>query len=287
MMDTDIKRGGKAGIVCCSNGLKESMRPQTERLAGLLEGMGLRPVMSPFMYERDTVFSGSAMERAGALLQFYKDREIKAVFDVSGGDTANEILPYLDFNVIAGNPKPFWGYSDLTVILNAVYAKTGQACVLYQIRNLVGELGAEQARRFESSVFGNSGELFDISCDIVRGGPAEGTAVGGNVRCLLKLAGTPYWPDMKDKILLLEANSGSKAQICTYLSQLRQMGALRDVQGVLLGTFTQLEKEGGYHYVQQLAEEYTERGVTIARTKEVGHGADSKAVIIGQTIRLR
>ena len=56
-------------------------------------------------------------------MNFYQDREIQMIFDISGGDIANEILPYLDFEVIAENPKPFWGYSDLTTIMNAIYAK--------------------------------------------------------------------------------------------------------------------------------------------------------------------
>ena len=70
-------------------------------------------------------------------MDFYLDDTIDAICDISGGDIANGILPYLDYSVIAKMDKQFWGYSDLTTILNAIYAKTGQTGVLYQIRNVL------------------------------------------------------------------------------------------------------------------------------------------------------
>ena len=72
-----------------------------------------------------------------------------------------------------------------------------------------------------------SQELFDFPYEFIRGTHMEGMVVGGNLRCLLKLAGTPYWPDMRDKILLLEAYGGKIPQMVTALSQLSQLGVLR------------------------------------------------------------
>jgi ABC-type antimicrobial peptide transport system permease subunit len=73
-----------------------------------------------YIYVKDSIYSGTAAERAEALMNFYKDEEIRAIFDISGGDIANEILPYLDFEVIGKMQKQFWGYSDLTTIINAI-----------------------------------------------------------------------------------------------------------------------------------------------------------------------
>ena len=72
-------------------------------------------------------------------MNFYRDDSVEEIFDVSGGDLANEILPYLDFQTIAYGKKHFWGYSDLTTVLNAIYARTGKSSVLYQVRNLTYE----------------------------------------------------------------------------------------------------------------------------------------------------
>ena len=67
------------------------------------------------------------------------------MFDVSGGDESNGVLEYLDYEAIrernAENPVAFFGYSDLTAVLNALYAKTGMRTGLYQIRNLAGSAG--------------------------------------------------------------------------------------------------------------------------------------------------
>ena len=125
-----MKKGDKVGIVCCSNGQKNSYREKIALLRDTLENMGLVPVFSDYIYEKEDVFSGTAKERAKALMDFYKDDTIKAIYDISGGDVANSILPYLDFGVIKKSDKEFWGYSDLTTIVNAMYAKTGKASVL-------------------------------------------------------------------------------------------------------------------------------------------------------------
>ena len=132
-----MQKGDKVGIVCCSNGQKITYREKIELLRDTLEGMGLVPVFSDYIYEKEDVFSGTARERAEALMAFYRDEEIKAIFDISGGDIANGILPYLDFEVIGNSDKSFWGYSDLTTIVNAIYKKIGKTSVLYQIRNLI------------------------------------------------------------------------------------------------------------------------------------------------------
>ncbi|MDD3120194.1 MAG: LD-carboxypeptidase, partial [Candidatus Gracilibacteria bacterium] len=42
-----------------------------------------------------------------------------------GGDNSNQLLKYIDWNLIKNNPKIFCGFSDITVLNNAIYAKTG------------------------------------------------------------------------------------------------------------------------------------------------------------------
>ena len=122
-----IEKGSRVGITCCSDGRKIKTAEELDRLTGKLESLGLRPQLSPCIYARDGAFSGTGRERAQALMDFYLDDSIRVIFDISGGNAANEVLPFLDYSVIAGADKLFWGYSDLTVILNAIYTKTGRA----------------------------------------------------------------------------------------------------------------------------------------------------------------
>lgn len=281
-----LERGSKVGIVCCSNGLQTSQKEQMDRLDAVLRKIGLEPLFSDYLYARDLTFSGTARQRAAALMNFYKDEEIRAIFDVSGGDMANELLSLLDYKIIADSGKQFWGYSDLTTIINGIYAKTEQTSVLYQVRNLLYENAEEQKADFEAYVWDEKTDLFTFPYRFIQGECLNGTVVGGNIRCFLKLAGTSYWPDLTGKVLLLEARGGNVPQMVTYLSQLEQLGAFRNVQGILLGTFSQMERENCIPSMEELVRNYAGTQMCIVKTNRIGHGVDSKGIIIGQKIYL-
>lgn len=279
-----MRKGSRVGIVCCSDGLNMSKKKVIELLKDTLEQMELVPVFSKYIYVKDSVFSGTGPERAKALMDFYKDNSIEAIFDISGGDLANEILPYLDFNVIRGSQKQFWGYSDLTTIINAIYSRTGCCSVLYQVRNLVYEHGEKQREDFYRSMLGGGSQLFSLKTEFIQGEKLNGIVVGGNIRCLLKLAGTCYWPDMKGKVLLLESCGGTVAKMNTYLSQLEQMGVFEQINGIVLGTFTEMEKEDCHPAMPELVKRFAGEEIPIVITGEIGHGTDSKAIMIGREI---
>ncbi len=285
MMIDRLEKGARVGIVCCSNGRKRSDRSEVIRLGDALRATGLEPVFSEYIFEKKDASAGDGAERAGALMDLYQDPSIRAIYDISGGDIANEILPELDFSVIAQQTKQFWGYSDLTTILNAIYAKTDRSSVLYQVRNLVSGDGERQREDFRQTVLSGKRDLTDISCEFIQGERMEGIVVGGNIRCFLKLAGTPYLPDLHKKILLLEAYGGLVPQIVTYLSQLKQIGALEQAGGILLGTFTRLEKEEqGAAKMGELIRRFTGPDIPVARTRDIGHGEDARAIEIGGRI---
>lgn len=279
-----MKTGDKVALVCCSNGQAVTYREKINKLQDTITQIGLVPIMGKCIYEKDSVFSGSAQERAESLMEFYSDNEIKAIFDISGGDIANEILPYLDFDVIAKSKKLFWGYSDLTTIINAIYAKTGKESVLYQVRNLIYDDAQNQIINFRNTVMNCTNDLFDFKYSFVQKEEMHGTVIGGNIRCLLKLAGTEYFPDMNRKILLLESYGGTVPQMVTYLNQLRQMGVFEKISGILLGTFTKMEQEGCTPTIIELVKRYAGTEIPIAYTTEIGHGTNSKGIVIGKSI---
>lgn len=317
-----LAKGDKVALVCCSNGQSLSKKKEINQLRIVLEEVGLVPVLSEYLYKKDykeyleegKVVSeglpegGTPMEKASELMEFYKDHSIKAIFDISGGDLANTILPYLDYEQIAISPKQFWGYSDLTTVINAIYAKTQKVSVLYQIRNLLYEYSVQQREDFIQICFdkklrdtgkedsvknmesykkcagfitGENG-LYQFPYRFCQGEALEGIVIGGNIRCFLKLAGTEYFPDVTDKILLLEARSGNAAQIVTYFSQLEQLGIFKKVKGILLGTFTQMEREQRRPDVYSLLKRYVDSTLPVVKTDYIGHGEDSKAIEIGR-----
>ena len=271
----------KAGIVCCSDGLDPGSKAQTDELIRVLADCGIQAVCGPYLYARDGVFSGTAHQRAGQLNDFFADDSIDAIFDISGGDLANQILPFLNWPVIMASRAQLWGYSDLTCVLNAIYARTGRQGVLYSVRNLIRSDHAAQQCRFAGFNALSCAELLNIQPRFLRGSAVSGTVVGGNIRCLLKLAGTPCFPDLTGKLLLLEARSGRVPQITAYFSQLAQLGAFEQVSGVLLGTFSQMEEEQLHPTIEELALRFIPGRLPVLKTDLIGHGADSRAIVLG------
>jgi len=268
--------GDRVALVACSDGLTARDRPEYTRLLATLTGLGLEVVESPHVF-------GPApdAERAAVLEGFFADPGVAAIFDVSGGDLSGGVLTHLDLGLVAQHPTPFFGYSDLTTIVTAIQTRTGQITHLWTVRNLVRSDAEAQLARFRASVLGNADDLFRISAHMVRGEGMAGPLAGGNLRCLLKLAGTPHFPDLRGRVLALESLGASSAAVYAGLHQLRQMGALEEVAGVLLGTFTALQRDHGQDAPTRIALEVLDGRTPLAVTRDFGHGPDSRALRLG------
>ena len=268
----------KIGITACSNGISTSRKKNVENLIKFLRGLSFDPILSEYIYTKDNIFQGTAKQRADALMSFYVNDDIRDIFDISGGDIANELIPYIDFDLIKNTDKTFWGYSDLTVIINAVYTKTGKASVLYQVRNITE--CKERYEDFKKYFSEWDFDLFEFPYSFVNGSHMEGIVVGGNIRCFLKLAGTEFFPDTQDKILLFESLGGDLSKLVTYLAQLKMLHVFDKICGVLLGTFTEIESECDPTVVGDMVKKFA-GNIPIAKTQFIGHGKDSYAIKIG------
>ncbi len=271
------------GLVACSNGLSKTQEMHIDRLIFVLKENNIEVVISPYIYRDNTVCSASAINRADILNQMFANEYITDIFDISGGDIANEILPYLNFNTVLKSKAVFWGYSDLTSVINAMYSRVGKFSNLYQIRNILE--GEDISQIFIEYIINGKRDLFNFSYEYIRGQAIEGIVVGGNIRCLLKLAGTGYMPDFRDKILLLESYSGDEGKIRTYITQLKQIGAFNNIRGILLGTFTEMEEKNIRPTVEEIFLAECEN-IPIIKTTDIGHSSRSRAIVIGERIRL-
>lgn len=276
-------------MFAASNALKPGQKEDIYRLRDLLAGLGERIILSEFLFAEEecsdkilsSVSSGSPEQKAAELNAYFANPEIKNIYDVSGGDLANGILPYLDYDVIKASSAKYWGYSDNTTVINAIYTMTGKSSVLYQIRNLIGEAGEQQTQNFLEE-----DRLFDFNYEFIRGSQIEGVVLGGNIRCLLKLAGTKFIPDFSGKVLFLESYSGRTARISTYFYQLQQLGVFSEISGLILGSFTELFEKDGKTSLLEIVEEIVPDGIPVACTDDIGHGANSKALRIGESLSL-
>lgn len=279
-----LNKGDKIGIISCSNGLSIKNKNIIEELKLNLKSLDIEMVEGDTLYAKEyNLFSGTGEEKARALEKLFLDKDIKMIFDISGGDLANEVLDFLDFNLIKENPKPFFGYSDLTVLLNAIYSQCDITTYNYQLRNLIGKFKEEQMQNFKASFIEGKEDIFNLDYKWINGSHLEGIVVGGNIRCLLKLAGTKYMPNFKDKILFLESFSGNSAKMVTYITQYKNLGVFNEVKGIILGEFTEMERENlKPDIVEILKRVIGEINIPILKTRDLGHGADAKCIPIGK-----
>lgn len=274
-------------LVSCSNGLDKNTKTKINELINILNSLKLNVVLSNSLYKDKNNNSYSHEIRAKDLMNFYKDNTIKAIFDLSGGDLCNEILDFLDYEVISACDKPFFGYSDLSVILNALLTKSNTINYNYQLRNLIREDSENQIINFKNSILEGTNDLFNFSYKWLQGKSMMGEVVGGNIRCFLKLAGTKFIPSFNDKILFLEALSGDINKISTFLTQYKQIGAFTNINGILLGSFTELEKDfSEEEVINIILRKINNPNIPIAKTNELGHGSNSKCIAIGKTLFL-
>ncbi|NGT66445.1 LD-carboxypeptidase [Clostridium perfringens] len=279
-----LNKGNKIGIISCSNGLSIKNKNIIDELKLNLKSLDIDMVEGDTLYAKEyNLFSGTGEEKARALEKLFLDKDIKMIFDISGGDLANEVLDFLDFNLIKENPKPFFGYSDLTVLLNAIYSQCHITTYNYQLRNLIGKFKEEQMQNFKASFIEGKEDIFNLDYEWINGSHLEGIVVGGNIRCLLKLAGTKYMPDFKDKILFLESFSGNSAKMVTYITQYKNLGVFNEIKGIILGEFTEMERENlKPDIVEILKRVIGEINIPILKTRDLGHGADAKCIPIGK-----
>lgn len=282
-----LNENERIGIVACSNPLNISNKENLISLLDMLLDMKINPVLSKMLFPSNLDAKTAAKKKGKIVNDFYKDEDIKAIFDISGGDLANTILPYLDYAAIKAHPKPFFGYSDVTSIINAIYAKTGNLGYLYQLKNIYFDEGHKQLHRFKETMIAKSEDLYDIKWDFIQGEMAQGIMVGGNIRCFLKLAGTPYFPDLTGKILFLESFGGSLLLMESFLAQLQQLPCFTKIKALALGTFTKIdEADETNDLIKMVLNTLDDINLPIIKTKEVGHGLDAKCLIIGKEYKI-
>ena len=280
-----LNNNDKIALVVCSNGKNIEDKGRLEKLESILVEMGLVPIFTKYIYKDKFGRGAKAQVRAKELMSFYENKEIKAIFDISGGDIANEVLDYLDFDVIKRNYKPFFGYSDLTTILNVLVSQTNEVNYLYQILNIIED--EEIRTNFKNTFIKNEQLLFDVKWKFLQGNSVEGEVIGGNIRCFLKLVGTKYFPKVDNKVLFIEGLGTSVEGLITHLSQLKQMNVFCNISGLLVGTFTKIEKEISVEELFELVKEYIPEHLPVVKTSEIGHAKDSKALKIGGMINIK
>ena len=280
-----LVKGDSIGLIACSNARPSHYEKKIKNVEAFITSLGINIVRAETLLETDEKTTSDPQARALELHKLYDNEKIKFIFDISGGDLANQILPFLDFERITAANKPFVGLSDLTTVLNAVLQQTNQKNYYFQLMTLAGTKAVEQ-QNFFKEYFVEGHETIIETRGLTDFKEIVGKMYGGNIRCLLKLAGTSFWPEFKGNIILLEGFSGSYERNASYIAQLQQLGVFTDCIGIVLGTFTELDQKNTT-LIESLILAAVPDDLPVARTSEVGHGDDGKAIVLGHTITIR
>jgi muramoyltetrapeptide carboxypeptidase len=220
-------------------------RSQLLRGVAELERWGLDVRLAPHVNDRHGYFAGADRDRAADVNAAFADPEIHAVLALRGGYGAQRLVPYLDRDVIAANPKPFTGYSDIT-LLHLLFQSWGFGASYYSV-GVMGAGAPETTHYTRASMRralmgeGPLGEIGAAPDDgYVRtytGGIARGRVTGGCLTLVNRTLGTPYEIDTRGSILFLEDVDIHVYEVDSLLTQLREAGKLDDVAGVVISDF--------------------------------------------------
>ena len=248
MIPPKLKKGDEIRIIAPSGSLTRVRTDVLERSLAYLDENGFRVTYSTNCREMDSFSSSSVESRAADLHEAFADPDVKAVMACIGGFNVNQILPYIDYDLIRANPKILCGYSDITALLNAVYARTG--LVTYHAPHLAA-LGflreREYTHKYLTACLMNEDPISVTpsetagSYTVLQEGTCEGEIAGGNLCTLNLLQGTPYMPDLRDKVLFIE-DDNIMGDYFPYefdrnLQSLLQVSGAESVRGIVFGRF--------------------------------------------------
>ena len=212
-----------------------------------MEAIGFKVEIAPHAFAKWGYFAGYDRDRADDINRMFADDRISAVVCYTGGWGSPRVLPYLDFDVIARNPKVFIGYSDITALLNPIHQRTG----LVTFHGPVGGSTFDQYTldNFRRIVMTASPaglldappkkptDLVDRTNRILKLAPGKGSGplVGGNLTMITALMGTPYEVDTAGAIFFLEDVDEELYRIDRMLTQLALGGKFAHIAGLVFG----------------------------------------------------
>lgn len=257
-----LKKGDEVRIIAPSRSMKILGEELKNIANNRFQELGLKLSFGKYINETDDFNSSPIKLRIEDLHEAFLDKNVKAIITVIGGFNSNQLLKYINWDLIKNNPKIFLGYSDITTLNNVIFAKTGlvtysgphystfgqklhfeytleyfQKCLMknesFKIKPSVSwsddEWYLDQNKRY---LINNPGFL------VINRGDVEGTILGGNLCTFNLLQGTEYFPDLTDSILFLEDDYETVPH--TFDRDLQSLIHLPDfnkVKGLAIGRF--------------------------------------------------
>ncbi|MBQ9012068.1 MAG: LD-carboxypeptidase [Bacilli bacterium] len=291
MLANKLNYGDTIGVVGVSNSLEIGAGYDCfYKAEKLFQSKGFKIKRGKYVLEDYYYSAGTREQRAEDMMNMFKDDEVKAIICLKGGETCNTFIDLLDYDVIKKNPKIITGYSDITVLLETIYKKTG--IVTFHGPDFIDfgkDYAEEDYKEFENAFINKKIEKFNIGKKkFVRCGKAEGKIIGTNLGSMMHLLGTEYLPDMQDKILAIESYRTSPNECQRRLAHLKQFGMFDKIKGVVIGYNYDLQKNGDrYPQMEDILLEYTkEYDFPIVKCNDFGHRIANSVIPIGVNVKI-
>lgn len=232
-----LKKGGKIAITSpasTTNMWEISSTINTYKKLGceVVIGNTIRQQKNQYRY-----FSAPDEHRANEFMEFILDKSIDAIICGRGGYGTGRILRMLNYEDIKHNPKIIIGFSDITLLLLAIYKMTG--LVTYHGPVATINLNNFTLNHLQNAIFAKEKyEVINIpNIQIINDGIVEGEITGGNLTMITSSLGTPYEIDTTNKLLFIEDVAENTYQIDRMLTQLYNANKLQNASAFIFNSF--------------------------------------------------
>lgn len=296
MIPNKLRKGDEIRVIAPSSSLSIVYPEIYEQALSFLKSQGFNITFSKNSREVNELKSSSVSARVDDLHEAFSNPNVKAVLSCLGGFHANQILQHIDYDLIRENPKILCGYSDITALLHAVYVKTG--LVTYHGPHF-STFGFPSERQYTQQAFydclmcdapvtvtpSESAKQYDV----IQEGVCEGELVGGNLCTLNLLQGTPYMPDLQNRVLLVEDDNimgdAFVHEFARNLQSLLQVSGADSVKGIIFGRFDEsckLDK----HMIELIIQDKIPPEIPVVFGVDFGHVYPIITVPVGGSVRL-
>jgi muramoyltetrapeptide carboxypeptidase len=293
-----LPEGGTIGVAAPASGFEN--RSEVLRGVEWWEKRGYAVKLGEHVFDRDDYVAGDERDRANDLMAMFADPEVDVVQSLQGGYGSAQLIPHLDFEAIAANPKPFVGYSDITALHIAI--RQGAGLATFYSYGLVG-MGAKDGTDFSRDrllqVLRGEGvgevprDPDDPYVRAISGGTVTAPLVGGCLWLLLQTMGTPWEIELDGAIFFFEDYDAPPWYVDGMLTQLGHAGKLAGVRGVVVGDMEKCDwREDRPEWprtrsIEDVLEHHLEPlGVPVLYKLPLGHGKHLAALPLGVTATL-
>lgn len=320
MKAPSLRPGDHIGIVSPSWGGAGLFPHRVENGIRQLERLGFQVKLGRHALNSSGIVSDSAEKRVSDLHEMFRDREVRLILAAIGGDHSCHLLPLLDFDLIAENPKILMGFSDITVLNVAIWRETGLVTLngpslltdfaeypemLEYTRSAflqavcqprpIGQvmpspwwteevLDWNEKRDLERPRAGEP----SAGWSWLKDGIAEGVLVGGCLESLQHLRGTRFWPSFEDSILFIETSEAAPppAWLDGTLMDYENMGVFSRLSGLLVGRPMRYSSEQRQQLRDVVLERTRHFSFPIIMDMDFGHTAPQFVLPLGCRARI-